>query len=51
MNGDEKEKGLQVSLDDGSVQEILSSVKKVFIEMKLMWLFIGSMFLNDSVRK
>jgi hypothetical protein len=29
MNGDEKEEGLQVPLDDGSVQEILSSEKKV----------------------
>ncbi len=30
MNGDEEEEGFQVSLDDGSVQEILSSEKKVF---------------------
>jgi hypothetical protein len=30
MNGDEEEEGLQVSLDDGSVQEILSSEKESF---------------------
>ncbi len=48
MNGDEEEEGLQVSLDDGSVQEILSPEKKVYIELKLMWLFTGSMFLNGS---
>jgi hypothetical protein len=46
MNGDEEEERLQVPLDDGSVQEILSSEKKVFTEMKLMWFLIGSMFLN-----
>jgi hypothetical protein len=51
MNGDEEEEGLQVSLDDGSVQEILSSEKKVFIDMKLMWLLIGLLLLNGSVRK
>jgi hypothetical protein len=38
MNGDEEEEGFQVPLDDGSVQEILSSEKKVFIEIKFMWL-------------
>jgi hypothetical protein len=51
MNRDEEEEGLQVSLDDGSVKEILSSEKQFFIEMKLMWLFIWLIFLNDSVRK
>jgi hypothetical protein len=49
MNRDEEEERLQVSLDDGSVQEILSPEKKVFNELKLMWLFIVSMFLNGSV--
>jgi hypothetical protein len=42
MNGDEKEKGLQVSLDDGSVKEILSSEKRFFFEIKFIRLFIGS---------
>ena len=49
MNGDEEEEGLQVSLDDGSVQEILSPEMKVIIDMKSMWLFIVSMFLRGSV--
>ncbi len=41
MNGDEEEKGLQVSLDDGSVQEILSPEMKVILEIKFILLFIN----------